>query len=1449
MSPERWREIEEVFQAAVELPPAERAPYLAERCANDDDLRVEVMKLLDSDDSAADFIEVPIWTDSRFLNTSAKKEISNSLDQQFNGSDRDNFLGKEVGVYKLTKEIGRGGMGAVYLADRADGEFQQRVAIKLIKRGMDSDFIVRRFRHERQILASFEHPFIARLLDGGTTNDGVPYFVMEFVEGETLYKYADGKRLNTRNRLKLFQKVCSALDYAHEKKIIHRDIKPSNIIINKFGSPKLLDFGIAKILDPNLIHESINPTASMLRMMTPDYASPEQVQGSDVTPQSDIYSLGVLLYELLTGHKPYDFAGRALHEVSRVICEVMPSLPSAVLSQTQNLLPQYSSANGRYLAVRETSEKQLVSDLTSGLDNIVMKAMAKDPEDRYESVGEMSKDISRFLSGSRVEAPSSSKFPRSAPDTFLRVPENSKALAVLPFKFLNLGPTNNDTDDRFLGVGLADALITRLSKVRRFVVRPTSSILSFEEDQIDPIRAGRDLNVDYILDGSIKKAGDRLRVTIQLLSVSDNAAVWATSIDETLSDVLTLEDTLANKVIEVLLPQLTGGELQEFAKRGTEVPEAFEHYLRGRYHFNTFTEDGFAKAFVSFHTAIAADPTYAHAYAGLADYYNWLGILGVLPPQECFQPAIEAATKAIEIDDNLSEGHASLGFALHAGKYEWSKAEHHLRRAMELNPSNANAFVWYSIVLFTEGRFDEGLDFARRGVEIDPLTPFNHHNIGWGLYYARRFEEAADQYRRVVSDFPTYSFGYYGLSKIHRITGETTLAIRENDRANDLMGGSVFSLLSEAESYAADGQTEVAKKKIGALEKMSVERYVSPYQLALAYRYLGDHEKALDALEKAVEFKDAWLNWMGVEPAFDPIRGDKRFDEILEKTGYRMFFKNFSTSGIDLDTEVRPPSKVKNLAVHDLTTLVIDETDKTDDGTKTTDVGRRYAKWPFVVTAAMGIFAFSWAFYHFVLEDREHEPSMILAPATFQNPSIVVVPFVSESAVNASIDPNVGIGFADALTQKLGSLKALRVLSASTGRAIDVTYPKEVASDIGVAFILKGKLTWGTDSVTLNADLVNAAVDKVLWSETFVAHNGDLSELQANVAQKLWTSLRIEPLPLERQQIEKRSTENPGAYQEYLVGRSLMANRSAENLRKAIISFSGSVKTDPNFALAYIGLADAYALLNLYDIDPPDDAYEQAKINAQRALMIDDTLAEAHASLAYVKFYGERNRDTSELEFRRALQLNPSYAQAHHWFAIVLAAMNDRVEAISEAQLAEQLDPRSPSVKAAQAMTYSFNGQYAEAVAECDEALQLDERFMPAIRVKRWTYVAMKDFPAAKEAFAKELEYGGGSVEDPGWRLIEIQVTAPGEDRAAKLKLLEDAVHSDVVQSNHLSFAFEVALAYNALGESAKAIDWLEKSEAARSHSFNFLEVDPRIQNLKEDPRFRRLLGKLKDTQ
>ena len=1431
MSPEFWLKIEALFQEAVELPPHERASFLDQKCASDEKLRLEVEKLLANDDSAGDFIESPVWSESAVFNTSAKKNLSESFDEEVNGNNRDDLIGKKIGVYRLTRELGRGGMGAVYLAERSDGEFQQRAAIKLIKRGMDSDFIIRRFRHERQILASFEHPFIARLLDGGTAPDGIPYFVMEFIEGDTFYNYCDAHRLSVKDRLKLFQKVCSAIQYAHEKQIIHRDIKPGNILINKSGTPKLLDFGIAKILDTDLIHESVNPTASMLRLMTPDYASPEQVRGLEVTPSSDIYSLSVLLYELLTGHRPYNFEGHSLHEVSRVICEVPAIIPSEVIVSPSNLLHRYADSPSRYLDVRRTDQKQLAQELERNLDDLVMKAMAKDPEDRYGSARELSEDISRHLNGNRVNAPVFIPNKQKHGDTSPGTPKTGKALAVLPFKYLNLG-TATDTDDRFLGLGLADALITRLSKIRRFVVRPTGSILSFGDDQIDPVKAGKDLNVDFILDGNIKRAGQRLRVSVQLLNVRSNAAIWATSIDETIADVLTLETILANKVIDVLLPQLTGSEMQEFAKRGTDNPDAFEHYLRGRYHFNRFTEEGFAKAFVEFHSAIAADPDYALAYCGLADYYNWLGIIGVLPPKECFEPAILAASKGLELDPACAEAHASLGFSLHAGEYEWARAERHLLDAIELNPNYANAFTWYSIVLFSTGRFDEGFKYAKRSLEIDPLTPFNHHNLGWGLYYARRYADAARQYRKVMAEFPKYNFGPYGLSKVNRVSGNTAEAIELADRAKELMGSSIFSLLSEAECYAADGQQEIAYEKLSKLFEISNTRFVSPYHLALVYCFLGEKEKAIEQLREAYKIQDPWLNWMGVEPVLDPVRNEAEFQKILSDIGYAVVF----SSGQGSVTGQITPTSFQAPKLDEMTTLRIEAGDETDDGIRKIK-SRRFRPW----IAVAAVFVLLGGAGYFIIPRLGVTRSPNPAMATFQSRSIVILPFKTVGFA----DEEIGAGLADALTSKLGNIKAIQVISSSAGRAISESEPEEIRKTVGAVYMLSGDLSESGPESILAAKLWNTENANIIWSGELRAPKGDLFALQSTLAEKVWTTLGIEPLPLELQEVKKTYTDSRSAYQYYLIGRIQMANRSRENLRRSIGTFSHAIADDPDFALAYVGLADAYALLNLYDIQPPSDAYPKAREYALRALSIDDGLAEAHATLAYVKFNYDRDRQGAELEFRRAIQLNPSYAQAHHWFALALTAMNKSVEALSEAQLAQRLDPRSASIKSATGIVYFMGGRFPDALAECDKASEIDPSFIPAIKVRRWILSASGDADQARTAFNKEITLSGGSSDDPGWKIIELQLPGSENDLAPKLAELDSVVSSDTVRKNEYAFAFEAALAFNALGDKEKALNWLERAESAGSHSFNFIAVEPRLKNLHSEPRFQKLLAKL----
>ncbi|HEX8686702.1 MAG TPA: serine/threonine-protein kinase, partial [Pyrinomonadaceae bacterium] len=467
MTPERWKQVEDIFQTALDLPSEERAAYLDRACAGDRQLREQVETFLKSYEQAGSFIEAPAFAGVTPTGMSLNVEGLTSP-----------MAGRRVGAYKIEREIGRGGMGAVYLAVRADDEFQRRVAIKLVKRGMDTDFILRRFRHERQILASFDHPNIARLFDGGTTEDGLPYFVMEYIEGQPIHYYCDTHKLSTGERLRLIRQVCSAIHHAHQRHVIHRDIKPGNILVTSAGIPKLLDFGIAKILKPEFTPDTLEPTSVAHRLMTPDYASPEQVRGAPATAASDIYSLGVLLYELLTGHRPYHVRNRLPHEMARIICEEEPERPSVIVGRTEEspspdgpgqvvITPELVSRN------RGATVESLKRELAGDLDNIILKAMSKEPRSRYLTVEELSEDIWRYLDGIPVSAPTVLLSPgrRRAGDT-----GEVASIAVLPFHTFH---TSQSADEQFLGVGMADALITRLSNVKTVTVRPTSSVLKY----------------------------------------------------------------------------------------------------------------------------------------------------------------------------------------------------------------------------------------------------------------------------------------------------------------------------------------------------------------------------------------------------------------------------------------------------------------------------------------------------------------------------------------------------------------------------------------------------------------------------------------------------------------------------------------------------------------------------------------------------------------------------------------------------------------------------------------------------------------------------------------------------------------------------------------------------------------------------------------------------------
>ena len=871
MKSERWEEVEAVFEAALQRPPEERAAFLECACQDDSSLRSQVETLLNALDPAGTSIGAPAFG----------IPLSDTLVEPAS------VIGKRLGSYRIVQEIGRGGMGTVYLAVRADDEFQKRVAIKLIKRGMDTDFIVRRFRNERQILASLDHSHIARLLDGGTTEDGLPYFVMEYVEGQPIFQYCDYHKLTIVDRLKLFREVCSAVHYAHQNLVIHRDLKPSNIQVTAEGVPKLLDFGIAKLLNPDMASQTLDPTTAAVRLMTPEFASPEQIRGETVTACSDVYSLGVLLYEFLTDHRPYKPRDHSSHELARVICEEEPDLPSIVV----NLIEVIPTPGGEPLEItpetvsraRSTTPDQLRRELAGSIDNIVLKAMRKEIRDRYGSVEEFSEDVRRYLEGHPVSAPS--YFPSrtsSQIDTADQV-TGSRSLAVLPFQVLRI----EEKGDEFLGMGMADAVITKLSNIHRIMVRPTSAVVKYFDGTHNILAAGHELDVGYVLDGRIQRAGARIRLTVQLVRMRDGVPLWAAKFDENYTDIFSLEDSISEQVAQALVPRLTGEERELLLRHETENATAYQAYLKGRFFWNKFTNEGFEKALEQFREAIRLDPDYAQPYVGIADYYNWTAIYSIGAPGEYFRHAKDAASKALELDDSLAEAHAALAFTTLLYDWDWTAAEQGFQRALGLNPNYGPAHQWYSNLLAAQGRFSEAIMEIKRAQEINPLSLMDLAIGGWTYYHARQFDKAIAEGKRALEMDRSFGNGYMVLGVVYEQMGRYDEAIENLRKSLDAMEGSMLPLWALGYTLAKAGRRPEAQEVADRLKQLSEQVYISPYYMAMVHTGLGDREAAFACLEKACEIRDEWLIWLGTEPKLDELRADPRFTDLLRRVGLK----------------------------------------------------------------------------------------------------------------------------------------------------------------------------------------------------------------------------------------------------------------------------------------------------------------------------------------------------------------------------------------------------------------------------------------------------------------------------------------------------------------------------------------------------------------------------------
>ena len=866
MTRDDWSRIKEIAAGALDEPPSARLAYLASKCGSDTALLNEVESLVESATRAAGLFETPTVL---IAGAAAAVETLNDF--------APTRVGERIGPYRLVEEIGGGGMGSAYLAVRVDEEFEKRVAIKLIKRGMDSRAVLRRFRHERQILANLDHPHIARLLDGGTTADGSPYFVMEYVEGTPIDVHCERRQLSIRERIALFRLVCDAVEHAHQQRVVHRDLKPSNILVTAQGVPKLLDFGISKVVD---VIPDAEPTL-LPGAMTPQYASPEQVRGEAITATTDVYSLGVLLYELLAGTRPYSFDGRTRREIDEIICTEEPDKPSA------------------------KAPASLRRTLSGDLDNIILCALRKEPARRYASVRELSDDLGRHLDGLPVTARGddlgyrASRLVRRhrtrliegalvaavvaviallAPwsrDTAPVASEEIQSVAVLP-----LATAGGEPEYEYLSDGITEGIIRRLSRASNVRVIARDSAYRYKGKVVDPQQVGRDLGVQAIVTGRIVHRGSNLTLNVELVDTRDRRLLWGQQFSSANRDVQLLQADLSGLIASSLRLHFSPDSAR-LEKQDNHDPEAYELYLRGRYFWNRRTVGDFQKSIGYFKQAVEREPDFALAYAGLADSFSLLTEYHGAPARDTYADARAAATRALELDDRLAEAHTSLAYIKHFYEWDAAGAEAEFKRALALNPHYATGHQWYAEFLSAMGRHDEAIAEIYRAADVDPLSLIVNAVEANILYMARRYDEAIAQSLEVIDMDPNFPEVYEYLKRSHDQKGAYREAIEARQARRRILRRNTEDTRALQDAAAATSRTGYWRNRLEQELEESKTEGLLPFEMAEILSQAGDTRAALQWLERACDDNDFMTMYMRVVPTLDPLRAEPGFRALL----------------------------------------------------------------------------------------------------------------------------------------------------------------------------------------------------------------------------------------------------------------------------------------------------------------------------------------------------------------------------------------------------------------------------------------------------------------------------------------------------------------------------------------------------------------------------------------
>jgi TolB-like protein/Flp pilus assembly protein TadD len=785
------------------------------------------------------------------------------------------MIGQTLGHYRIVAKMGAGGMGEVYSA--RDERLERDVALKILPVGTLADEAAqKRFRKEALALSKLNHPNIATIYDFDT-DSGMDFLAMELVIGETLAQKLENGALPEKEIVALGGQIAESLEEAHEHGIVHRDLKPSNIMVTPKGRVKVLDFGLAKLLRPGgsiATAETLSETKGVGG--TPPYMAPEQLQGEPVDARSDIFSFGAVLYEMATRQRPF-----REEMISRLIDAILhqPAVPPRALN------PRISPE----------------------LERIILKCLEKEPELRYQSAKELSVDLRRLSAPTAVAVPAPAGRARTrvrqvaaASGLALlallailaalnvgrwrdRLPGITKApkfesLAVLPLANLSADPAQE-----YFAEGMTEELTTELAQISGLRVISRASTMRYKGTQKPLPDIAKELGVDAVIEGSVQRSGDEVRISAQLINARTDTHLWARSYQRNLRDVLAMQSEVARAIAGEIQVQLTPQEQARLERPRAVNPAAYEAYLRGRYHGNFHTGDELQKAIAEFQRANQLDPSYALAYVGLSAAYGVLPFNADAPPQDVFPKAKGAALKALELDPQLGEAHASLALVLGQYDWDWAGAEREYKRAIPLSPNDSEIHTAYSEMLSLLGRHSEAISEASRARELDPISLVIRFLLGRAYFHERQFDLAVQEYRNSLEINPNFWVTHLFLGKVYEQQGLYAEALAELQMAQ---GPTLQATAEMGHVYGLSGKRVEAERILGNLLIRSKHSYVPATYIAKVYAGLGQKDQALAWLDKGYHERDSQMEFISVDPMYDTLRSDPRFADLLHRVGF-----------------------------------------------------------------------------------------------------------------------------------------------------------------------------------------------------------------------------------------------------------------------------------------------------------------------------------------------------------------------------------------------------------------------------------------------------------------------------------------------------------------------------------------------------------------------------------